>query len=66
MERSIATLKGELDEYDERFLVLLSDANLDRYGIRPSHLRSALLDDETVNAFIILIGSLGQQAIRYG
>lgn len=49
---------------DERFVIALSDANLDRYGIRPSHLADVLETDDSVNAYVILIGSLGEQAER--
>uniref|UniRef100_A0A914H1R8 VWFA domain-containing protein n=1 Tax=Globodera rostochiensis TaxID=31243 RepID=A0A914H1R8_GLORO len=48
--------------FDEQFVVLLSDANLDRYGIHPSELGRALQIGDSVNAFVVLIGSLGQQA----
>jgi von Willebrand factor A domain-containing protein 8 len=53
------------EHFDERLVILLSDANLDRYGIRPSELRRTLQTDESVNAFIVLIGSLGEQAAKY-
>lgn len=59
---AVRELKAETSEFDERFVILLSDANLDRYGIRPSELRRALQLDESVNAFVVLIGSLGEQA----
>ena len=52
---------GEADEY---FVIVLSDANLDRYGIRPRHLTDALTANEDVNAYVIFIGSLGDQATR--
>ena len=51
-------------EADERFVIVLSDANLDRYGIRPHHLGEILTHNEDVNAYIIFIGSLGDQAER--
>uniref|UniRef100_A0A183C171 VWFA domain-containing protein n=1 Tax=Globodera pallida TaxID=36090 RepID=A0A183C171_GLOPA len=50
--------------FDEQFVVLLSDANLDRYGIHPSELGRALQIGDSVNAFVVLIGSLGQQAAK--
>ncbi len=49
---------------DEHFVIVLSDANLDRYGIRPRHLRPIMTADERVNVFLILIGSLGDQAAK--
>ena len=61
---AVREMKAEADVFDERFVVLLSDANLDRYGIRPAEMRRALLLDESVNAFVILIGSLGEQAMK--
>ncbi|KAI1716295.1 AAA domain (dynein-related subfamily) domain-containing protein [Ditylenchus destructor] len=63
IEIAINELKKETD-VDERFVIALSDANLDRYGIRPAHLSRALTKEENVNAFLILIGSLGEQAQR--
>uniref|UniRef100_A0A915CPU8 VWFA domain-containing protein n=1 Tax=Ditylenchus dipsaci TaxID=166011 RepID=A0A915CPU8_9BILA len=61
IEQAVKKLKKET-EVDERIVIALSDANLDRYGIQPAHLAAALNTDESVNAFLILIGSLGQQA----
>ncbi|KAM4608925.1 von Willebrand factor A domain-containing protein 8 isoform 1-T1 [Polymixia lowei] len=52
------------EEADERFVVVLSDANLERYGIRPERFARALTSDAEVNAFAIFIGSLGDQAER--
>lgn len=54
------------EEADEHFLVVLSDANLERYGIRPERLANVLTSDPQVNAFVIFIGSLGDQAERWG
>ncbi|XP_055726318.1 von Willebrand factor A domain-containing protein 8 [Salvelinus fontinalis] len=52
------------EEADERFVVVLSDANLERYGITPERFARALTSDPQVNAFAIFIGSLGDQADR--
>ncbi|KAM3861847.1 von Willebrand factor A domain-containing protein 8 [Diretmus argenteus] len=52
------------EEADERFVVVLSDANLERYGIQPEHFARVLTSDPQVNAFAIFIGSLGDQAER--
>ncbi|TNN79078.1 von Willebrand factor A domain-containing protein 8 [Liparis tanakae] len=52
------------EEADEHFLVVLSDANLERYGIRPERFAQVLTSDTQVNAFAIFIGSLGDQAER--
>ncbi|CAL8266675.1 unnamed protein product [Lota lota] len=52
------------EEADERFVVVLSDANLERYGIPPERFARALTSDPQVHAFAIFIGSLGDQAER--
>ncbi|XP_070694357.1 von Willebrand factor A domain-containing protein 8 [Pempheris klunzingeri] len=52
------------EEADEYFVVVLSDANLERYGIRPERFAQVLTSDPQVNAFAIFIGSLGDQAER--
>ncbi|XP_035460202.2 von Willebrand factor A domain-containing protein 8 [Scophthalmus maximus] len=52
------------EEADEHFVVVLSDANLERYGIRPERFARVLTSDPQVNAFAIFIGSLGDQAER--
>lgn len=61
-EASIKELARE--EADEHFVVVLSDANLERYGIRPERFAQVLTSDPQVNAFAIFIGSLGDQADR--
>ncbi|XP_068602140.1 von Willebrand factor A domain-containing protein 8 [Brachionichthys hirsutus] len=52
------------EEADERFVVVLSDANLERYGIQPERFAQVLTSDPRVSAFAIFIGSLGDQAER--
>lgn len=52
------------EEADERFVVVLSDANLERYGIPPERFARVLTSDPQVNAFAVFIGSLGDQAER--
>ena len=52
------------EEADERFLIVLTDANLDRYGIPVRSLRDSLDLDKSVNTCVIAIGSLGDQAQR--
>ena len=42
-------------------MIVLSDANLDRYGIPARSLADALTSKDNVNAFVIFIGSLGDQ-----
>lgn len=51
-------------DVDERFVIAFSDANLDRYGIKPQHLARAMQLEENVNVFLIFIGTLGAQAER--
>ncbi|KAL2081742.1 hypothetical protein ACEWY4_023595 [Coilia grayii] len=52
------------EEADEHFLVVLSDANLERYGISPACFASVLTSNPQINAFAVFIGSLGDQAER--
>nr|XP_027784510.1 von Willebrand factor A domain-containing protein 8 [Marmota flaviventris] len=52
------------EEADEYFVIVLSDANLSRYGIKPATFAQILTSDPQVNAFAIFIGSLGDQATR--
>ncbi|XP_064165757.1 von Willebrand factor A domain-containing protein 8 [Anguilla rostrata] len=61
-EHAIQVLSRE--EADEHFVIVLSDANLERYGISPDRFARALTCNEQVNAFAIFIGSLGDQAER--
>ena len=55
---------ADVEEADERFVIVLSDANLERYGIHPSLLAAELVGDDSVKAFCIMLGSLGPQAER--
>ena len=69
-------LSKEAEDFDQSFLILLSDANLDRYGISPSRLVRAMTassgssqsdsssHSSTVQCYAIFIGSLGDQAKR--
>ncbi|XP_042541330.1 von Willebrand factor A domain-containing protein 8 isoform X2 [Dipodomys spectabilis] len=52
------------EEADEYFVIVLSDANLSRYGIHPTKFAQILTSNPQVNAFAIFIGSLGDQATR--
>lgn len=51
-------------EADDYFVVVLSDANLERYGIPAEAFGKVLSSDARVHAFAIFIGSLGNQANR--
>jgi len=64
-QEAIKTLGAELDDYDESFVIVLSDANLERYGINPKELGKILNANSEVKAFSVFIGSLGDQAERY-
>ncbi|EDV28824.1 uncharacterized protein TRIADDRAFT_52086 [Trichoplax adhaerens] len=52
------------DEADEHFVIILSDANLERYGLNAAKLGAMMSSDPRVNVFFIFIGSLGNQAER--
>ncbi|XP_062831671.1 von Willebrand factor A domain-containing protein 8 isoform X2 [Anolis carolinensis] len=52
------------EEADEYFVIVLSDANLERYGIPAAKFAQTLTINPKVNAFAIFIGSLGNQADR--
>ncbi|KAI8616388.1 AAA domain-containing protein [Chytriomyces sp. MP71] len=53
-----------LDEADEHFVIILSDANLRRYGITAQEVSLVLESDPKVQAAIVFIGSLGDEAQR--
>ena len=61
---AINELANKAEEYDESFVIILSDANFDRYGISPTNFGKILSRKNEVNAFAIFIGSLGDQADR--
>ena len=49
---------------DEYFVVVFSDANFSRYGIRPSHFASLMNSDPRVNVFAIFIGDQAKRSER--
>ncbi|KAJ0176447.1 hypothetical protein K1T71_007626 [Dendrolimus kikuchii] len=59
-KHAISTLAAE--DADEAIVLILSDANLRRYGIQPEHLGTILTSDHRVQAHVIFIGSLGDEA----
>ena len=61
-QHAIASLSKE--DSDESIVVVLSDANLERYGIPPERFSKVLTSNPNVNAYAIFIGSLGDQAER--
>src|SRR4051812_19737519 len=50
------------EEADDYIVVILSDANLRRYGISPENMARVLTSDEKVNAVCVFIGTLGDEA----
>ena len=62
-KEAIASL-SEATDIDEAFVVVLSDANLERYGIPASHLARALTPTGNVRSAAVFIGTLGDQAAR--
>ncbi|CAH1987082.1 unnamed protein product [Acanthoscelides obtectus] len=61
-EWAVSTLAEE--DCDEAICVVLSDANLQRYGIPPQELAQAMSCKPNVSAYVVFIGSLGDQAER--
>lgn len=54
------------EDADEAIVIVLSDANLSRYDIRPAELSTALTSKEPkVQAYAIFIGSRGNQAQKW-
>lgn len=66
LEATSYAIKKILDEdkADEYFVIVLSDANFDRYGISPQQFARILTSESRVNGYAIFIGSLGDQAQR--
>ncbi|CAI2356267.1 unnamed protein product [Caenorhabditis sp. 36 PRJEB53466] len=59
---AIKELAAKKDDFDETVVILVSDANLERYGIQPSELKKEMLKDPSINSFVIFIGSLSDEA----
>lgn len=59
---AVNELAVKKDDFDETVVILVSDANLRRYGIQPHKIKDAMLKDPNINTFVILIGSLGNEA----
>ena len=49
-----------MEDADERFMFLISDANLQRYYITPEEIGEILTSKKNVQAFIIFIASQNQ------
>lgn len=65
VEAAESAVKSLADEdCDEGIVVILSDANLSRYAIQPKELSQAISCDPRVEAFVVFIGSLGNEAVR--
>jgi len=52
------------EDGDDYFVFVVSDANLDRYGIHPKVLGHELLADKRVKANVIFIASFADEAQR--
>ncbi|KAI3633761.1 hypothetical protein MIR68_008093 [Amoeboaphelidium protococcarum] len=52
------------EEFDERIVILISDANIEQYGISASDLRQEMenVKENVVSSYLIFIGSLRDQA----
>jgi len=61
---AIEEVAARLHEADEGFVFLLSDANLERYGVRPQQLAAALTSHPKVHAHAVFLSSLGGAAER--
>jgi len=61
---AIQEVSQSVENADESFVFLVSDANLHRYGISPYDLGTALTSNEEVNACAIFIASLSDEAAR--
>eukprot|EP00127_Corallochytrium_limacisporum_P004994 Clim_evm17s196 gene=Clim_evmTU17s196 len=66
-DHTVEALKQSINEMaqkeaDESFVCLISDANLDRYGIHPQQLTKIMDSESKVNAVVIFIGTIGDQA----
>ncbi len=46
----------------QRFVIVVSDANFNRYGISTSTIKSAMTHDPRVKVFLVLIASMGDEA----
>lgn len=55
---------ADTDGSDETFVIVLSDANLERYGIPAERLGQVMVRDDQVNVSAVFLGSLGDQADR--
>uniref|UniRef100_A0A8R1I809 VWFA domain-containing protein n=1 Tax=Caenorhabditis japonica TaxID=281687 RepID=A0A8R1I809_CAEJA len=62
LQFAIKELSVKKEDYDENVVILVSDANLERYGIHPSELRREMIKDPAINTFVIFIGSLSTEA----
>ncbi|XP_060072942.1 von Willebrand factor A domain-containing protein 8-like [Ylistrum balloti] len=63
LEATRHAIKGlSEEEADEHFVIVLSDANFDRYNISPKKFGEILRSNDKVNAYTIFIGSLEDQA----
>lgn len=62
LEWAVCELNAKKDDFDETVVILVSDANLQRYNIRPKKIKDAMTKYPGINSFAIMIGSLGDEA----
>ncbi|ULT83400.1 hypothetical protein L3Y34_012561 [Caenorhabditis briggsae] len=55
-------LNVKKDDFDETVVILVSDANLRRYNIQPRKVKDVMTRRPGINSFVILIGSLSNEA----
>lgn len=61
---AIHELGKEGEGSEDKYVIVISDANFSRYGISPKEFGNILTSDKTVQAFAIFIGSLGKEAFH--
>lgn len=64
LQESIRTLEHVGEPEDERHCIMLSDANFERYGLRPYQYAQIASSSEQVVCTSIFIGTLGNEALR--
>lgn len=56
---------SKLTNVDEKILYVFSDANLNRYGIKPHHIKSIISKDPNIKVITIFIASFADEAIEF-
>ena len=63
LESAVDELAERMDA-DERFVIIVSDANFRRYGISTHEISSTMRKHEEVKAFFLALASFGDEAER--